>query len=169
LFFPFLQSDVIDISSGKEPACQKDPPSEAPEDPLTTVNPLLNLQDPVDASSVPRDLQESVVAASDISPSLEEPTVTSSTISLPSKGARLQEPIIASSAVTLLSERVSLQEPIITSSAVIAAPPERAHPQEPIITSSAVVAPPPEQVCFSHQIVYIFSLCCTNLMPSFRA
>jgi hypothetical protein len=95
LFFPFLQSDVIDISSGEEPACRKDPPSEAPEDPLTTVNTLVNLQDPVDASVVPRGLRESVVAALDISPSLEEPTVTSSTISLPPKGARLQEPIVA--------------------------------------------------------------------------
>jgi hypothetical protein len=39
------------------------------------------------------------VAALDIGPSLEEPIVTSSAISLPPEGARLQEPIVASSAV----------------------------------------------------------------------
>jgi hypothetical protein len=104
---------------------------------LTTVNALVNIQDPtpkvpdnpatpVDASVVLRGLQESVVAASDVGPSLEEPIVTSSVISLPPEGVRLQELIVASSAVT--------------------PSPERVHPQEPIITSWAVIAPPPGQV-----------------------
>jgi hypothetical protein len=84
-----LQSDVVDISSGEEPTCQKDPPPKVPEDPLATVNALVNFQDPVDASVVPQSLQESAVAASNVSPFLEEMTVTSSTISLPPKGARL--------------------------------------------------------------------------------
>jgi hypothetical protein len=139
LLFTFLQSDVIDISSGEEPAYQKDLTPEAPENHFTMVNALVNLQDPipktsenpttpVDASVILRGLQEPVVAASDIGPSLEEPIVTSSAISLPPDGARLQEPIVASSAVT--------------------PPPERVRPQEPTITSSAVIAPPPEQVCF---------------------
>jgi hypothetical protein len=112
---------------------------EAPEDTLTTVNALVNLQDPIpkapdnpatpiDASIALRGLQESVVAASDVGPSLEEPIVTSSAISLPPGGACLQELIVASSAVT--------------------PSPERVHPQEPIITSSAVIAPSPGQVCF---------------------
>jgi hypothetical protein len=103
------------------------------------VNALVNLQDPipnapdnpatpVDASIILRGLQERVIAASDVGPSLEEPIVTSSAISLPPKGARLQEPIVASSAVTPF--------------------PERVHPQEPIITSSSVITPPPGQVCF---------------------
>jgi hypothetical protein len=81
------------------------------------VNALVNLQDPtpkapdnpatpVDASVILRGLQESVVAASDIDPSLEEPIVTSSAISLPPEGACLQEPIVASSAVTPSPERV---------------------------------------------------------------
>jgi hypothetical protein len=109
---------------------------------------LEGLAMPVDASATLQGLQEPVVAASDVSPSLEGPTVTSSTVSLPPKGARLQERTAASSAVTPLSERVSPQELIIASPAVIAPPPKRAHPQEPIITSSAVVTPPPEQVCF---------------------
>jgi hypothetical protein len=55
---------------------------------------------PVDASVTIQGLQEPVVAASDVSPSLEGPTVTSSTVSLPPKGARLQEPTAASSAIT---------------------------------------------------------------------
>jgi hypothetical protein len=98
------------------------------------VNALVNLQDPipkapdnpatpVDASVVLRGLQKSVIATSDVGPSLEEPIVTSSAISLPPEGARLQEPIVTSSAVT--------------------PSPERVHPQEPIIASSAVITPPP--------------------------
>jgi hypothetical protein len=81
------------------------------------VNALINLQDstpkapdnpatPVDASVILRGLQESVVAASNIGPSLEEPIVTSSAISLPQEGARLQEPIVSSSAVTPSPARV---------------------------------------------------------------
>jgi hypothetical protein len=149
----------VDISSGEEPACQKDPASEAPEDFLTPVSALVTLQDPipkalegpampVDASITLQGLQEPVVAASDVSPSLEGPSITSSTVSLPPKGARMQEPTAASSAVTPPCERVSPQEPIVASPAIIAPPPERARPQEPITTSSAVVTPPPEQVCF---------------------
>jgi hypothetical protein len=114
--------------------CQKDPSPEAPEDPLTTVNALVNLQDPipkapdspatpVNASVVLRGLQESVVAALDVGPYLEEPIITLSALSLPPGGARLQEPIVASSAVT--------------------PPPERVRPQEPIIASSAIIAPFP--------------------------
>jgi hypothetical protein len=139
--------------------CQKDPTPEAPDNSLATVSVLVNLQDPIpktpenpatpiDASVVLQGLWEPVVAALDVGPSLEGPTVTSSTISLPPKGARLPEPIVASSALIPPSERVSPQELIVTSSAVIAPPPERARPQEPIITLSAVVTPPPEQVCF---------------------
>jgi hypothetical protein len=93
----------------------------------------------VDASVTLQGLQEPVVAASDIGPFLEVPTV-----SLPPNGARLQEPIATSSAVAPSSERVGLQEPIIASPVVIAPLPERARPQEPIATSSAVVTPPPE-------------------------
>jgi hypothetical protein len=98
------------------------------------VNALINLQDPiprapdnaatlVHALIILRGLLESVIAASNVGPSLEEPIITSSAISLPSEGARLQEPIIASSAIT--------------------PSPERVHPQEPIITALAVIAPSP--------------------------
>jgi hypothetical protein len=117
----------------------KDPPSEAPEDPLTMVSALVNLQDPipkapdspatpVNASVVLRGLQESVIATSDVGPSLKEPIVTSSALNLPPGGACLQELIVASSAVT--------------------PPPKRVRPQEPIIASLAVIAPSPGQVCF---------------------
>jgi hypothetical protein len=108
----------VDISSGEEPACQKDPAPEAPEDFLTPISALVTLQD----------LQEPVVAASDVGPSLDGPSVTSSTISLSPKGARLLEPTATSSAVTPHSERVRPQEPIIASPAVIAPPPEKACP-----------------------------------------
>jgi hypothetical protein len=133
-----LQSDVVDISSGEEPACPKEPAPEALEDSLAPVSALVTLQD----------LQEPVIAALDVGPSLEGPTVTLSSVSLPPEEARLQEPTAASSAVAPPSERVSPQELIIASPAVIAPLPDRAHPQEPIITSSGVVTPPPEQVCF---------------------
>jgi hypothetical protein len=98
------------------------------------VNALVNLQDPipktpenpttpVDASFGLQDLQEPIVAASDVGHSLQEPIVSSSATSPSSERARLQEPIVASSAVT---------------------PPKRMRPQEPKIASSAVIAPPPE-------------------------
>jgi hypothetical protein len=116
---------------GKSPQAKKDPTPDAPEDPSTTVNALINLQDPtpkapdnpatpVDASVILRGLQESVVATSDIGPSLEEPIITSSAISLPPEGARPQELIVASSAVTPSPARVCPQEPIIISLVVIA-------------------------------------------------
>jgi hypothetical protein len=42
-----LQADTVDISSGEELVHQEDPTPEALEDPLTTVNALVNLQDPI--------------------------------------------------------------------------------------------------------------------------
>jgi hypothetical protein len=131
----------VDISSGEEPACQKDSAPEAPEDFLAPVSALVALQDPdpkalegpmmpVDAPVTLQGPQEPVVATSVVSSSLEGPAVTLSTASLPPKGACLQEPTAASSAVTPPSERVSPEEPIITPPAVTAPPPERTHPQE---------------------------------------
>jgi hypothetical protein len=162
-----LQSIVVDISSGEEPACQKDSAPEAPEDFLAPVSALVALQDPdpkalegpmmpVDAPVTLQGPQEPVVATSVVSSSLEGPAVTLSTASLPPKGACLQEPTAASSAVTPPSERVSPEEPIITPPAVTAPPPERTHPQERIITSSTVVTPPREQVCFTTKLFLFF-------------
>jgi hypothetical protein len=37
----------MDIFSGEEQALQEDPTLEAPENPVTTVNPLVNFQDPI--------------------------------------------------------------------------------------------------------------------------
>jgi hypothetical protein len=132
LLFPCLQADIVDISSGEEPARQEDPTLS-----LTMVDALVNLQDPIlktpenvatpaDTLVLLQDLQEPIVTLSAVSPYLQEPIVTSSAISPP--------------------ERVHLQEPIATSSA-ITPPPERVRLQEPIITSSAIT--PPEQVCFT--------------------
>jgi hypothetical protein len=137
LRFLFLQSVVVDISSGEESACQKDSAPEAPKDFLAPVSALVTLQDPilkalkgpatlVDATVTLQGPREPVATALDIGPSLEGPAITSSTISLPPKGARLQEPTAASSAITPPSERVSPQEPIIASPAVIAPPSEDA-------------------------------------------
>jgi hypothetical protein len=148
LLFPFLQADVVDISSGEEPAHQKDPTPETQEDPLTMVNALVNLQDPilktpenpatpVDASVGLQGLQEPIVAASNVGPSLQQPIVTSSAISPPPERARLQQLIVASSAITPPLERVRPQEPIITSSAVTP-PPERVCLQELIVTSPVI-------------------------------
>jgi hypothetical protein len=140
LVFSLLQSDIVDISSGEEPACQKDPAPEAPEDSAAPVSALITLQEPTPkASKGPAMSIDASVAALDIGPFLEGPTD-----SLPPKGARLQEPIATSSAVAPSSKRVSPQEPIIASPTIIVPPPEKACPQEPIITSSAVDSPPPE-------------------------
>jgi hypothetical protein len=81
LLFPFLHVDVVDISSGEEPARQENPTLEAPEDPLMMVNVLVNLQDPipktpekpttpVDTSVGLQDLQEPIDATSDVGHSL---------------------------------------------------------------------------------------------------
>jgi hypothetical protein len=96
----------------------QDPIPKAPENPAT----------PVDASVGLQGLEEPIVAASDVRPSLQEAIVTLSAISPPPERTRLQEPIVTSSAVT--------------------PPPERVRSQEPIITSLAVT-PPPERVCLS--------------------
>jgi hypothetical protein len=85
--FPLLQSNIVDISSGEEPACQKDPAPEAPEDSLAAVSALITLQDPtpkapegpamsVDASVTLQGLQELVVAALDVGPILGANCVT---------------------------------------------------------------------------------------------
>jgi hypothetical protein len=153
----------VDISSGEEPACQKDSAPEAPEDFLAPVSALVSLQDPhpkalegptalIDALVAPQGLQESVVA--------------SSTANLPLKGARLQEPTTASSAVTPPSERVNPQEPTVASPAINVPPPEGTHPQEPITTSS-VVATPPRTGMFYHQIIFVlFYAALLTCLPS---
>jgi hypothetical protein len=75
---PFLQSVVVDISSGEEPACQKDSAPEAPDDFLAPVSTLVALQDlnpkalegpatPVDAPVPVQGLHEPIVAASVVS------------------------------------------------------------------------------------------------------
>jgi hypothetical protein len=43
LLFPCLQADIVDISSGEEQTRQEDPTLEAPENPVTAVNLLVNL------------------------------------------------------------------------------------------------------------------------------
>jgi hypothetical protein len=133
-----LQADIVDISSGEEPARQEDPTPEAPEDPLTMVNALVNLQDPVlKATENPATPADTLVGLQD----LQEPIVTLSIV-----GPFLQESIVTSSATSPPLEKVRLQEPIATSSAVTP-PPERVRLQEPIVTSSAFT-PSPEQVCY---------------------
>jgi hypothetical protein len=72
----------VDVSSGEEPACQKDTALEVFEDVEAPVSALVTLQDPVrsalegptaliDAPVTPQGLQEPVVAASVVSSSLE--------------------------------------------------------------------------------------------------
>jgi hypothetical protein len=114
----------MDISSGEEPARQEDPTLEAPKNPATAVNPLVNLQDPI----------------------LKTPESLATTVNTLVNLQELQEPIVTSSAINPSPERMHLQEPIATSSAINPSPP-RVRLQEPIVTSSAIT-PSPEQVCF---------------------
>jgi hypothetical protein len=168
----------VDISSGEEPACQKDSAPEAPEDFLAPISALVALwdldsqalEDPtalVDAPVALQGLQEPVVAAPVVSSSLERLAIALSTTSLPSKGARLQEPTAASSTVTPPSERVNPQEPTIASPAVTAPPPEKTRPQEPIITSSSVATPPQDRYVLPPDR-FRPSLCRPTHMPPFR-
>jgi hypothetical protein len=106
-----LQANIVDISSGEQPARQENPTPEALEDPLMMVNALVNLQDPTlktpENLATPantlvglQDLQEPIVTSSAVGPSLQEPIITSSATSPPPKRVHLQEPIATSSAVT---------------------------------------------------------------------
>jgi hypothetical protein len=117
----------MDISSGEEQARQEDPTLEAPKNPVTVVNPLVNLQDLI------LETPESLATKVDTLVILQE----------------LQEPIVTSSAINPSPERVRLQEPIATSSAIDPSP-ERVRLQEPIVTSSAI-NPSPEQVCYTSE------------------
>jgi hypothetical protein len=47
LFFPHLQADIVDVSSGEEQARQENPILEAPENPAMTADTSINLQDPI--------------------------------------------------------------------------------------------------------------------------
>ncbi|XP_025825172.1 uncharacterized protein LOC112900532 [Panicum hallii] len=110
--------DVVDISSGEEPARQEVPTLEAPENPVAAINPLVNLQDPT------LETAESLATTVDTLVNFQE----------------LQEPmesIIASSALDPSLTRVHLQELVVASSATDPSP-IRMCPQEPIIASLAI-------------------------------
>jgi hypothetical protein len=83
LFFPCLQADIVDVSSGEEQARQENPILEALENPATIADTLINLQDPileapanlatmVDTLVNLQDLQEPIATSSAISPSQEK-------------------------------------------------------------------------------------------------
>jgi hypothetical protein len=78
-----LQADIVGISSEEEQACQENPTLEAPENPATTADTVVNLQDPiletqenlamtVDTLVNLQDLQELIVTSSAINPSQEK-------------------------------------------------------------------------------------------------
>ncbi|PVH34922.1 hypothetical protein PAHAL_7G065400 [Panicum hallii] len=119
------QADIVEISSGEEPARQENPTPEAPEDPLMMdliLKTSENLAMPADTLVGLQDSQEPIITSSAVSPSLWEPIVTSLAVSPSPERVRLQEPIATSSAITPPSERVRLQEPFVTSSAIIPSP-----------------------------------------------
>jgi hypothetical protein len=169
----------VDVSSGEEPAYQKDTALEVPEDVEARVSTLVTLHDPVrsalegptaliDAPVTPQGLQEPVVAASIFSSSLERPAVALTPANLPLKGAHLQESIAASSAVAPPSEKVNPREPTFAPPAVDVPPPEGTCLQEPITSSSAVATSLPGQVCLTPDHFYSFLCCSTHMFP-FRA
>jgi hypothetical protein len=78
-----LQDDIVDISSREEQARQENPTLGAPRSPVTTIDTLVNLQDPiletlenlattVDTLVNLQDLQEPIVTSSAINPSQEK-------------------------------------------------------------------------------------------------
>jgi hypothetical protein len=105
LLFLCLQADIVDISSGEEQARQEVPTLDAPENPVTAADTLINLQGPI--LRTPENLATAVNTLVDLQ-DLQEPIVTSSAVN-PSP----QELIASSSAIN-----PSLQEPTITSSAI---------------------------------------------------
>jgi hypothetical protein len=79
--FPCLQADIMDISSGEKQARQEDPILDAPENPVTAVNTLVNLQDLI--LETPENLATTVDTLVNLQ-ELQEPIITSSAIN-PSK------------------------------------------------------------------------------------
>jgi hypothetical protein len=78
-----LQADIVDISIREEQARQENPTLEAPENPVMTVDSLVNLQHPildtpenlamtVDTLVNLQDLQEPIITSSAINPSQEK-------------------------------------------------------------------------------------------------
>jgi hypothetical protein len=89
-----LQVDIVDISSGEEQAHQKNPTLEAPKNPATIVDTLVNLQDPI------LETPENLVMAVDTLFNLQD----------------LQEPIVTSSAMNPSQEKVCyISEPFVSS------------------------------------------------------
>jgi hypothetical protein len=95
----------VDISSREEQARQEVPTLEAPQNPLTAANTLINLQGPY--LGTPENLAMVVNTLVDLQ-DLQEPIVTS-----PAVNPSPQELIASSSAIN-----PSLQEPTVTSSAI---------------------------------------------------
>jgi hypothetical protein len=72
-----LQADIVDISSGEEQACQENTTLEAPENPATPADTLINLQDLI--LETPKNLATTVDNLVNLQ-DLPEPIVTSSAI-----------------------------------------------------------------------------------------
>jgi hypothetical protein len=113
LLFPYLQADIMDISSREEQARQEDPTLETPENPMAAVNLLVNLQDPI------LETLENLATTVDTLVNLQE----------------LQEPIFTSSAINPSPEQVRLQEPIVTSSAIYPSLEKMRYISEPFASS----------------------------------
>jgi hypothetical protein len=72
-----LQADIVDIAIREEQACQENPTLEAPKNPATIVDTLVNLQDPI--LETPENLATTVDTLVNLQ-GLQEPIVTSSAI-----------------------------------------------------------------------------------------
>jgi hypothetical protein len=100
LLFPCLQADIMDISTREEQARQENPTLEAPENPATIVDTLVNLQDPI--LKTPKNLAMTIDTLVNLQ-DLQEPIVTSSAIN-PSqeKVCYISEPFASSFPCTVL-------------------------------------------------------------------
>jgi hypothetical protein len=72
-----LQANIVDISFEEEQACQENSTLEAPENPATPADTLINLQDPI--LETPENLETTVDTLVNLQ-DLQEPIVTSSAI-----------------------------------------------------------------------------------------
>jgi hypothetical protein len=95
-----LQADIVDISTGEEQARQENPTLEAPENPATTVDTLVNLQYAI--LETPENLAMTVDTLVNLQ-DLQEPIITSSAIN-PSQGkvCYISEPFASSFPCTVL-------------------------------------------------------------------
>jgi hypothetical protein len=163
---------VVDVSSGEEPPRQQGLALEAPEDMDVPIRALITLHDPdaavlegpsalADVPAASPGMQEPIVTASLVSPSLTGPSIASAAADLLARETHPAKPTAIPSAIASSSGGVT---PL--ASTVVVQPSEGTHPQEPIVHSSAITTSFSGQACLIlFNYFGLFPLCLAHPFP----